>query len=86
MSPAELAAERIADKRGFLRGSARWLEVRACALQEIAAAEARGRTAARTELGALLDGRLVPGHGQAAYRQGAEDMQSALARALATMR
>lgn len=81
-----LAAERIADRRGWARGSARWAEVHGCAADELAAAEARGRAAALSEARALCDGRFIPPHGSAVYRQGAEEVQAAIHGALKSMR
>ena len=37
-----LGCERVADKRGFDRQSARWAGIHACAAQKLAATEARG--------------------------------------------
>ncbi|MFG1247321.1 hypothetical protein [Xanthobacter flavus] len=81
-----LAAERIADKRGFDRNSARWAEVHACAKEELAAAEERGRKAAFREARGLCDGRFIPPHGTPQYRQGAGEVQTAIARAIEQMR
>lgn len=81
-----LAAERIADKRGFERGSDRWGQVHACAAEELTAAEDRGRAAAFAQARALCDGRFVPPHGTPQYRQGAGEVQTAIARAIEQMR
>lgn len=81
-----LAAERIADRRGWARGSTRWAEVHSCAAEELAAAEARGRAEAFAKIRALCNGRFIPPHGTAAYRQGAGEVEAAIARAIDQMR